>query len=794
MAITQFLWQHTPDQRVPLTVEGNDTVTSLWTKERASRTTTKRPERLTLKYYASGDKPVEKVYGTLWQSAPTPQNDVSGSFEYSSSKISGVVPEGKKWLWQKTTPPPVLEMVDILPNRPPSRAETMTSCIPESSILSTVPRELIQGVPGVQVCGWSGEKSLWKKQEICGPLPNITPPTPLWSHEKASRTTNLSPQPLLCYPVRQRDVVEEVATGNLWTVESELDHQKASVDADIDWLARSCRRVDTYLESNSPTPAASLKARKIVDTPIGKVVDHMWGTEEGVKGKRGEKRRMDHMGTENVNEVGSRIIGTTIMITDIMPIKVQLNQTVLAQKLGGQMWCQPVQKALSLRENPISMAIRPRANSLEVAPSHSLLWTKGLASRTTDAAPIRIVVVQRQFTGPLVSGTGNLWHKTVIKPDPVGLWKAKMKPTGLWHKDGLTPTLFEMEEARKAPLWLNTPIYRADIFSTDRSPLPGKPASCSNLSPASGPLWEPKLVTTAVITPSINGLWESRQIKRSGNTFALNNPFPSPSLSTISTLDDDLLTLSPTSEGTVAVEPDRTLIRSDTNASFTEGLWRRREAETHASTAGEIKSLWNANLAAPIDRELRRNKVLTLEKPRVGGKKKKTPLPKLTAGNLRDLSIKEEEEAAAANPGLSLWRRPSPMMERMFLALSSQNTRDESEVILQQQQEVNQSPPQETPVLCEVPSPPVPLPALQPKEEPQETKVKEKEKEKKKYFTFSTFLRITSRQKHLKPVITDVHAHATVPGPSTSQRGEGSFSSSDSKRRIPWLTRKKIVR
>ena len=848
MAITQFLWRHTLEQRAPLTVEENDTATSLWTKERASRTTTKRPERLNLKYYINRDKPVEKVYGSLWQSPARVQNDVSSSFGPSHFNTSGVVLEEKKWLWQKATAPPGLETADIVLNQP--RVETTATHISESIIPSAAPRELLHSALGVQISEerWPREKPLlWKKPRIHGPLPDITPQVPLWSREKASRTTNLSPQPLSCYHVRQHDAAQAVVTGNLWTVELELAHRKVSANVSFDWLARSCRCVDARAASppdSAGTPAtpqrpyppqpaknfaskdysvsesplwkdaargtvsliperiANVKAKKIIDTYAEKLEDHMWRRREDIKRVTGEKRRMDTVGTEDVKGGDLWIRGAVNKVTDIVPIKVRLNRIVVDQKARGPMWCQPVKP---LNESTVSTEVEQKANPLEAASPPSLLWAKQLASRTTNAGPIKVIIVRREFTKPLAPATGNLWHKTVIKPGPVGLWKAKMKPTGLWHPDSLTPTLSVMEEARKAPLWLKTPVYRADIFSIHNFPFPAnKPASCSNPPPAIGPLWEPKPVSAAVPASTTSGLWDSRQvIQRRSNSFALNGSPPSPSLSTISTLDDDLLTLSPTSEETAAVELDRILIRSDTNASFTEGLWRRREAEVQASTTGEFKSLWNASLAAPIDRELRRNKVLALEKPRVGGKKKKAPLPQLTVGNLRDLTIKEEEEASAANPALSLWRKPSPMMERMFFELSSRNAGDQGEVVQQQQQqqqqqqrqEADQSPPQGTPALCDIPSP-VPLPALQPKEEPQETKVKEKGKGKKKSFAFSAFLRIPSLHKHLKPVITNVHVHATVPEPSTLSsggRGEGSLSSSGSKRKLPWLARRKVA-
>lgn len=433
--------------------------------------------------------------------------------------------------------------------------------------------------------------------------------------------------------------------------------------------------------------------------------------------------------------------------TKLAPERLALKPTVKLelelQKVAGPMW--GVKSPARTHPRTLWNKTRP----MEVLPTSSPLWTKEHASRTTTAIPIRITPVVRNITEPLVKATGDLWSKnpTVII-EPTGLWKATMKPTGLWHNEGLTPTLSQMEEARRVGLWLQTPVQRFDIFVTDCSPLPaGKSTKSDNLPVATGYLWERKIATTT-ISASTNGLWGAQVPDTRNRSNSFGSDMPSPSLSNVSTLDDDVSTISgfgfQTTEGNIPVEADCALIRSETNVSAAEGLWRRREAEVQAAAKAEAAtSLWNTSIAAPIEREVRKNKVLVLEKPPVGGKKKKT-LPNLTVKNLKELMIAEEGEQSPG--GTSLWRRPSPMIERMFLALST-SRRAEKEA------EAPHSPQTPQQAMEETPAPASPA---APKEE--------------KHNPFSTMLRIPSLRRHLKPVTSPIHAHAPMhfSGPSMS--------------------------
>lgn len=402
------------------------------------------------------------------------------------------------------------------------------------------------------------------------------------------------------------------------------------------------------------------------------------------------------------------------------------------EKVSGPMW------GVKSPAKTHSRSLWQKAAVKAVVLISSPLWSKELASRTTSAAPIRAVTAPRQSIEPLVKAAGSLWSKNSNTTEPICMWKAKMKPTGLWHNEGLTPTLSQIEEARKVNLWLKTPVHRADIFITDRSSLPVSNGPISDKLPViTGSLWERKAVTTTIPT-STNGLWGSQTIapRPRRDTFG-SDSLPSPSLSDVSTLDDDL-SISPISECNIAAEADQTLIRSETNISTTEGLWRRREAEVQAATkaVAQTTSLWNTSIATPVEREVRKNKVLVLEKPPVGGKKKKT-LPNLTMKNLKELMVAEEGEKSPG--GTSLWRRPSPMMERMFLALSSTRREPTS------QPQTPTTPKPEERILQkeQLESPPASPPTKEERHNP-----------------FSTMLRIPSLRKHLKPVTSPIHAHA----------------------------------
>ena len=849
MAYTRFLWQHTPEQRATITVEGNDTATSLWSKERASRTTSKRPERLDLKKFSSGCKPVEKVSGPLWQPPATPEKLVSSpTFSNITENTRSTTPEvdvefeEKAWLWTTISIPSPSEEDEAI-RQPFLWAKTTASRISSSlPISSSVPRKFVSDAPLAQVFGslWRKEKpatpTLWAKPANYWRLPEIAPKGPLWSREHAFRTTGLAPQPLVRFVVRQSDAPIAVVSGSLWmptsSVDSGLAHRSGM---GLDWLTRSvscrprgeyarlvaslpdlevvlpplmtaspaqqqaklatgsraaggllwCRETAEKRTSLAPERMVDAKVKKI-EEPLEKVMGRLWNLEDIEKAKKDQKvalwvRPMEGWRMVSLEEI-EKVKGAKMWIketakrtTEMVPERVETKARPAEEAVvtfTGGMWAMPKEARRTTKKVPETLVLKPKAKlDMELgkvsgpmwgvkspsnthprslwqkaavkaaAPTSSPLWSKGLASRTTSAAPIRTVTAPRQFTEPLVKAAGDLWKNsnTIGKSEPVCMWKAKMKPTGLWHNKGLTPALSQIVEARKVNLWLKTPVHRADTFITDRTSLPASKVPISDkLSAATGSLWERKIVTTTIPT-SINGLWGSQLVapRPRRDTFA-SDSLPSPSLSSVSTLDDDLSTISPISEGNMAAETDRALIRSETNTSVTEGLWRRREAEAQAATkvAAQTTSLWNTSIAAPIEREVRKNKVLVLEKPPVGGKKKKA-LPNLTMKNLKELMIAEEGEKSPA--GTSLWSRPSPMMERMFLALSSTRREPTS----QPQTPATPKPEAKVPEKEQLRSPPA-SPAT--KEE--------------RHNPFSTILRIPSLRKHLKPVTSPVHAHA----------------------------------
>ncbi|KAF8429101.1 hypothetical protein EV426DRAFT_702893 [Tirmania nivea] len=873
MAYTRFLWQHTQEQRVTITVEENDTATSLWSKERASRTTSKRPERLNLKKFSCGCKPVEQVYGPLWQPPATLEKSISSpTFSNITENTRSTTPETdvefeeKAWLWTKTLIPSPSEE-DRTIRQPFLWANATASRTSSSSPISfNVVRKFVSDAPLTQVSGslWRKEKSatptLWAKPANYWRLSESTPKRPLWSREHARRTTGLAPQPLMRFVVRQSDAPVAVVSGSLWTPTlSGLVHRSGK---GIDWLTPSvsCRPKAEYAHSVASLPdlgvvlpslttsppakqqgeltscsktaggllwrretakrRTSLFPERMVDAkikkievPLEKVTGRLWKLEDVEKAKKDQRvglwvRPMEKWRMVSLEEI-EKVKGAKMWIketakrtTEMVPERVETKARPVEEVVvtfAGDMWALPKEKPLWQRKirtvrsyglpmkkegiwqketagrttkDPERLALKPKAKvDIEVervsgpmwgvkspakthprslwqkaaveaiVPTSSPLWSKELASRTTSAAPIRAVTVRRQFTEPLVKTAGGLWSKNsniIEKTEFVGIWKAKMKPTGLWHNEGLAPTLFQIEEARKVNLWLKTPVNRIDIFITDRALLPASKAPIPDKLPAAtGSLWERKIVTTTIPT-STNGLWGCQPTppRPRRGTFT-SDSLPSPCLSDVSTLDDDLSINSPISE---AVETDQTLIRSETNASITVGLWRRRESDAQAAAkvATQTSSLWSTSIAAPIEREVRKNKVLVLEKPPVGGKKKKKKtLPDLTMKNLQELMIAKEGEKSPG--GTTLWRRPSPMMERMFLALSSTGRKSTSQP--------------------QTPTTPKPEEKKLEKEQLQSPPASSATKEER-HNPFSTILRMPSLRKHLKPVTCPIHAHA----------------------------------
>ncbi|KAF8457543.1 hypothetical protein BGX38DRAFT_1265835 [Terfezia claveryi] len=900
MAYTRFLWQHTPEQKAAITVEENYTASSLWSKGRASRTTTQRPEGLVLKKFSSGCKPVEKVHGPLWQPPATPEKLVSSpTFSNITENTRSTTPEvdvefeEKAWLWTKTVITSPSEEDEAI-RQPFLWAKTTASRTSySSSISSNVFCKYVSDAPLARVSGslWRKEKtatpSLWTKPANYWRLPEIAPKRPLWSREHARRTTGLTPQPLVRFVVRQSDAPVAVVSGSLWTPMSSMDSRLAHRSAKAIGWSVSCRPSDGYARpvvslpdlevvwppvshtqqqakltagllccreiaergaSLVPERMANAEVKKI-EVPLEKVRGRISNLKDVEKAKKEQQkvaalwvRPMENWSMQSLEDI-EKVKGTKMWIketakrtTEMVPERAETKarpaEEVVVNFTVG-MWVSPKEPKKSTRKAPEMLALKPKAKEdmefekvsgpmwgvkspakthprslwqkaavKAVVPTSSPLWSKGLASRTTSAAPTRTVTVPRQFTEPLAEAAGSLWSmdfSTIEKSEPVAMWKAKMKPTGLWHNEGLTAALSQIEEARKVSLWLKTPVHRPDIFITDHNPLPASKAPISDKLPATtSSLWERKIVTTTIPTHTTNGLWGSLPIDlRPRRDTLASDSFPSPTLSEVSTLDDDLSTISPISEGDMAAEAGQALIRSETNVSITEGLWRHRESEAEAATKAEAQatSLWNTSIAPPTEREYRKNKVLVLEKPPVGGKKKKT-LPNLTRKNLKELTAAEEGEKSPA--GTSLWNRPSPMMERMFLALSS--TRREP--ILQPQTPAIPKPEEKVQEKGQLHFPPA-SPAT--KEE--------------RHSPFSTILRIQNLRKHLKPVTSPIHVHAHearshLPGQDVSDmykplrhirqasEGKGEESVSVSGRREPlalaisgaeWLKRKGLV-
>lgn len=496
MAYTRFLWQYTPEKSVTIVVEENGT---LWSKERASRATTKRPERLNLKKFSSGDKPVEKVYGPLWQ---PPEKLVSSPNSPTFSNITvntrSTTPEvddeleEKVWLWTKPLiPSPSKE--DETVRQPFLWAKsTAFRNSPSPPIFSNAPRKLASDAPLTQVSGplWRKEKPatprLWTKPANYWQLPQITPKSPLWSREHARRTTSLTPQPLMRYVVRQSDAPVAPVLGGLWTaalwVDSGLAHRS---EKGINWLARSVScRVD---------PVASLPDSEIppftTHSPVQQQARFTTGSKDIAEGGRVIDAKAKKIEV-SLEEPGSWTVGTVEKAEKVESVGLWLR---LMEK----------QRVVSLEE----------IEKIKGAK----MWIRETAERTTELVPERVGTKARPAEDVVIRFSGGMWAPPKEKPM---LWQRKVRTVGSY---GLP--------MKKEAMWQKETARRTTKETPERLTLKPKAKVQVELEKVSGPMWgvrspgqtHPRSLwqksTVSAVVPTASTLW-SKELASRGTSAA----------------------------------------------------------------------------------------------------------------------------------------------------------------------------------------------------------------------------------------------------------------------------------
>ncbi|KAI5843362.1 hypothetical protein DFP73DRAFT_606368 [Morchella snyderi] len=340
---------------------------------------------------------------------------------------------------------------------------------------------------------------------------------PLWSKERASRTTTKVPQrsPLAIVRISD-DLTLPKATGDLWKPTSPM-HQ-----APVLWTApkpviqsvKPAKPTAILLwgqGSGSKTTAAVAERTKVPfipsDAPLAQVSGSLWKPKSADKPIGLWKRPIKTVAVTTVTpsvplwtaRTASR---TTSAVPQRLPVpKKKDTRSIILPLATGSLWQPPKRTPeKGLWKAPAPPTRRPR--------SASLLWASHSAARTTTATPVRTTVPKRLIEEPLKTVGGTLW-KAPSNEAKKGLWKRTIPTVATYRKTSTTS------------LWSKESASRTTSAKPDRAPFVPKviDEKSLTLSPATGDLWMHPSSTTSQtvslwsrpVTPSGgSGVWDAR--------------------------------------------------------------------------------------------------------------------------------------------------------------------------------------------------------------------------------------------------------------------------------------------
>lgn len=342
---------------------------------------------------------------------------------------------------------------------------------------------------------------------------------PLWSKERASRTTAKVPQrsPLAIVRISD-DLTLPKATGDLWKPKSPVRQ------APVLWTApkpvtqsakpaKPAKPTATLLwgqGSGSKTTAAVAERTKVPfipsDAPLAQVSGSLWKPKstDGPIGlwKRPIKAVAATTVAPSVPLWAARTASrTTSAVPQRLPVlKKKDTRSIILPPATGSLWQPPKRTPeKGLWKAPAPPTRRPR--------SASLLWASHSAARTTTAIPVRTTVPKRLVEEPLKTVSGTLWKAPSNEPKK-GLWKRTIPTVATYRKTSTTS------------LWSKESASRTTSAKPERAPFVPKviDEKSLTLSPATGDLWMPSSATPQTVslwsrpaTPSSgSGIWDAQ--------------------------------------------------------------------------------------------------------------------------------------------------------------------------------------------------------------------------------------------------------------------------------------------
>lgn len=334
---------------------------------------------------------------------------------------------------------------------------------------------------------------------------------PLWSKERASRTTAKVPQrsPLAIVRISD-DLTLPKATGDLWKPNSPVRQAPVlwTAPKPVTQSAKPAKPTATLLwgqGSGSKTTTAVAERTKVPfipsDAPLAQVSGSLWNPKsaDGPIGlwKRPIKAVAVTTVAPSVPLWAARTASrTTSAVPQRLPVpKKKDTRSIILPPATGSLW-QPPKRTLEkgLWKAPAPPTRRPR--------SASLLWASHSAARTTTAIPVRTTVPKRLIEEPLKTVSGTLWKAPSNEPKE-GLWKRTIPTVATYRKTSTTS------------LWSKESASRTTSAKPERAPFVPKVIDEKSLTllPATGDLWMP----SSSATPQTVSLWSRPVTPSSGS-------------------------------------------------------------------------------------------------------------------------------------------------------------------------------------------------------------------------------------------------------------------------------------
>lgn len=478
----------------------------LWTKDQASRTTEKTPQRSPLATFRiSNDITLPKASGNLW-GTKTAKKQISQLWTPPKPVVKAPKPAGT-FLWanghtsRTTEAVPERTKVAYRPSDDPLPIMTGSLWKPTSTVKKT---------------------SLWKRViKTVATYPRTSVAAPLWSKELASRTTNARPERSTFVPKKKEvTIILPKASGSLWQPKTaaplnELWKVSAKpvilkpLETSPLWSKHSASRTTTAIPVRTTIP------KRVVDSPLAVVLGTLWHQKaaEGLKGlwKRPIKTVATFRQTSAPALLWSKELAsrTTTARPSRGPfVPKSISKSHILPAATGELWqpepatTQPLALWTHITTSPGSglWDAEGRTPSLveikrRLGAQRDPLWQRRsiLTSKvtpTTIKAPAPVQKKLRINSRPVSPADGTLWQPvTPVLADSVAMWLTRSSRSSSIDEEFASPilsrasTISDMSECEDSP-----PSTGADDFAPGIARTHSTKASISSV--AGDLLWQ----------------------------------------------------------------------------------------------------------------------------------------------------------------------------------------------------------------------------------------------------------------------------------------------------------------